>query len=583
MSLCLRGPTVRAFAFVAVVCVAAGFVAVAALGPHQASASERRVALVIGNAAYQHAPHLANPRNDASDVAASLEGFGFTVIKGFDLDKAAMDRMIREFAAALHQGDTGLFFYAGHGLQVAGINYLVPVDAELTAPSALDFEMVRLDVVQRSMERETATNILFLDACRDNPLVRNLARTMGTRSAEIGHGLSVVESGIGTLISFSTQPGNVAFDGAGRNSPFTAALLRHIAEPGQDLSRLLISVRNDVIASTRNQQVPWEDSALRAPFYFVEPREFAPMVTGVNSTTLAPSVSVKPPTLPPNKAMGQLWQPSPAVDRPSVPPTPPAVATPVSRKVASTTAATAVAIEAKEVVRARLAANVSHFWQIKAPPGQYRLVFDIKRADDQNSNLAAAVSALDPDGRDLGPLVGLNAIDVRRRLVKIIDTTGRASPDLILRVGGVGSIVDYWLGIFPLDAAVAFPYFSRTPTVEPLDLGRPVSAVLEAPSTNSDGAWYSVDVDAQDYRVSAEFTRVDGVKSNLAAGIDMFGRLGETGPGGENICGVNAIDVSARCARKLVFSEKASLLFRVRARTDAPLKAVVRIEPLASD
>ena len=119
------------------------------------------------------------------------------------------------------------------------------------------------------------------------------------------------------------------------------------------------------------------------------------------------------------------------------------------------------------------------------------------------------------------------------------------------------------LGIFPLDAAVAFPYFCITPTVEPLDLGRPVSAVLEAPSTNSDGAWYSVDVDAQDYRVSAEFTRVDGVKSNLAAGIDMFGRLGETGPGGENICGVNAIDVSARCARKLVFSEKASLLFRV--------------------
>src|SRR5215468_12457166 len=127
-------------------------------------------------------------------------------------------------------------------MQVGGSNYLVPVDAELANTAALDFEMVRLDLVQRTMERETATNVLFLDACRDNPLARNLARAMGTRSTDIGRGLAAAESGVGTLISFSTQPGNVALDGTGRNSPFAGALVKHITQPTEDLSTLLIRV-----------------------------------------------------------------------------------------------------------------------------------------------------------------------------------------------------------------------------------------------------------------------------------------------------------------------------------------------------
>ena len=112
----------------------------------------------------------------------------------------------------------------------------MPVDAQLSTASALDFEMVRLDLVHRTMEREAQTNILFLDACRDNPLARNLARAMGTRSAEIGRGLAQVESGVGTLISFSTQPGNVALDGAGRNSPFAGALVKQLSTSNDDLT-----------------------------------------------------------------------------------------------------------------------------------------------------------------------------------------------------------------------------------------------------------------------------------------------------------------------------------------------------------
>ena len=172
--------------------------------------AEKRVALVIGNSAYQHTPKLTNPRNDANDVSGVLRKYGFQVIEGFDLDKASFDRKVRDFANALQGTTAGVLFYAGHGLQVAGQNYLVPIDAQLTTPAALEFEMVRLDVIHRLMERQTNTNVLFLDACRDNPLARNLARAMGTRSTEIGRGLAAVESGVGTLISFSTQPGNVA-------------------------------------------------------------------------------------------------------------------------------------------------------------------------------------------------------------------------------------------------------------------------------------------------------------------------------------------------------------------------------------
>src|SRR6476620_1867991 len=184
------------------------FVASGSLGEAQAA---KRVALVIGNSAYKYAGELPNPRNDAADMAAVFKGLGFQVVEGVDLDKAAFDRKIRDFAAALQGAELGVFFYAGHGLQVGGHNYLVPTDAELSSQDGLDFEMVRLDLVHRTRERATDTNVIFLDACRNNPLERNLRRAMGTRGAgEIGKGLAAVQSGSGTLISFSTQPGNVA-------------------------------------------------------------------------------------------------------------------------------------------------------------------------------------------------------------------------------------------------------------------------------------------------------------------------------------------------------------------------------------
>ena len=233
-----------------------------------AAMAAKRVALVIGNSAYTNAPALANPKNDAQDMAAALKALGFTVILGTDLDKRTMDRKILEFSNALSGADAGVFHYSGHGLQVAGVNYLVPIDAALDSAAALDFEAVRLDLVQRTMEREAKTNILFLDACRNNPLTRNLARALGTRSADIGHGLAPAELGVGTLVSFSTQPGNVALDGSGRNSPYSGPLAKAIGTPGEDILSILTAVRNEVLATTGEKQVPWENHALRARFYF---------------------------------------------------------------------------------------------------------------------------------------------------------------------------------------------------------------------------------------------------------------------------------------------------------------------------
>jgi len=141
--------------------------------------AEKRVALVIGNSSYTHATALPNPSNDAADMAAALTRLGFEVVAGIDLDKSAMRRTIRKFSTALEGADVALFFYAGHGLQVNGKNYLAPVNAQIKTESDLDFDMVDLNLVLRQMERQKSTNLVFLDACRDNPLLKDLARSMG--------------------------------------------------------------------------------------------------------------------------------------------------------------------------------------------------------------------------------------------------------------------------------------------------------------------------------------------------------------------------------------------------------------------
>jgi uncharacterized caspase-like protein len=230
------------------------------------AAADKRVALVIGNAAYQNVPPLQNPSNDATDIAAKLRGLNFEVIEGIDLGKRDMERRIRAFAEALSGADVGLFYYAGHGLQVDQRNFLAPVDAQLKSEADLDFEAMQLDLVLKQMVRNARTSIVFLDACRDNPLAANLAQV--SRSLDVGRGLARVEAAASMMVVYSTEPGKVALDGTGRNSPFTAALLRHIDSEGESISDVMIDVRNDVLKETGGKQRPFESASLTGQFYF---------------------------------------------------------------------------------------------------------------------------------------------------------------------------------------------------------------------------------------------------------------------------------------------------------------------------
>jgi hypothetical protein len=239
------------------------------LGLLSSTSAETRVALVIGNSAYVNAAPLKNPRNDALDMTAALEVLGFKVFGGFDLDYADMGAKIGEFEDAARTADVTLLFYAGHGMQVNGKNYLIPVNAKLERESALNFEAIDSDAVLNSMYGPGKTAIVFLDACRDNPLTRRFKRSLGvTRSTSVDQGLaapSIADGGM--LIGFSTSPGSVAADGDGRNSPFTTALLNHIATPGLEIQQLMTRVKADVYAVTKSDQVPWHNSSLRSEVY----------------------------------------------------------------------------------------------------------------------------------------------------------------------------------------------------------------------------------------------------------------------------------------------------------------------------
>ncbi len=265
------------------------------LAPGTRAAAER-VALVIGNGAYQKAGVLANPSNDAGDIALALRNIGFDVVEGRDLDKRGMEDKIREFSRKLDNSKLALFFYAGHGLQVGGRNYLVPVDAALERPGDLNLEAIDVTLVLQQMEAERRVNLVFLDACRDNPLARSLARTLGTRSSSVGQGLASIQSTVGTMIAYATQPDNVALDGSGRNSPFTSALLKHIATPGLEISSLMRRVRTDVVTATRDRQVPWDHSSLMGDVVLV-PASLNP--GDAASTPVAPVPTPRPVAQPP--------------------------------------------------------------------------------------------------------------------------------------------------------------------------------------------------------------------------------------------------------------------------------------------
>jgi uncharacterized caspase-like protein len=223
--------------------------------------SGRRLALVIGNGAYREAPKLGNPVNDARDMAAALERVGFTVTLLTDAAHRRMEEAIDAFGLALRPEDVGLFYYSGHGVQVRGENYLIPVDANPKRATVLKFEAVNAARVLGMMEAAgNRLNLVILDACRNNPFK---GFTKG-----LDPGLARMDAPSGTLLAYATAPGQVAEDGAGRNSPYTAALLRHLPTPALKVEDVFKRVRTDVERATRKAQTPWEATSLKGDFYF---------------------------------------------------------------------------------------------------------------------------------------------------------------------------------------------------------------------------------------------------------------------------------------------------------------------------
>ncbi|HEX9077956.1 MAG TPA: caspase family protein [Desulfuromonadaceae bacterium] len=220
-----------------------------------------RVALVIGNSAYPDIP-LKNPANDAGDVAAELKKAGFHVRLLTNATREQMDKAISAFGREIRPGGVSMFYYAGHGIQAGGINYLVPVDSRIESEDEIPSRGVDVNLVLRKMDSaRSRVNIIVLDACRNNPFSRSF------RSAS--RGLAQMAAPKGSVIVYATDPGSVAADGSGRNGIFTKHLLAHMITPGIEVEQMLKQVRGGVEAETRGRQVPWTNTSLTGDFYFV--------------------------------------------------------------------------------------------------------------------------------------------------------------------------------------------------------------------------------------------------------------------------------------------------------------------------
>lgn len=258
-----------------------------------AALAQRRIALVIGNAQYQHEASLANPHKDAIDIAGILRRAGFDLVGGralLDLTKSQMDGATRDFGVAARNADVALVYYSGHGLQIGGTNYLIPTDATAVTEAEVGLTMLSIDLVMSQLDASRAQfKLVLLDACRNNPFAR------GAKGGE--RGLAEMRAPRGTIIGFATQPGNVASDGVpGGNSPYTSALREHMIRPGLGQFELLNDVGLAVMRATRDRQQPWmAASPIEGRFSFVAPAIIAPPSPTPSAISQNPVTSIPVP------------------------------------------------------------------------------------------------------------------------------------------------------------------------------------------------------------------------------------------------------------------------------------------------
>src|ERR1700736_5289255 len=234
-----------------------------------AAKADRRVAFVVGNGAYKNVAQLPNPPIDAKAIAGALRNVGFEVVEGTNLTRDKMTERLLDFGKKAQGADVALFFYAGHGIAIAGTNYLLPVDADIK--SEMDVKLgaaINIDVTLDQTMSDAKVKLVFLDACRDNPFTAKIKLNSATRSVSVQSGLAEMKSGEGTLIAFATGPGQTALDGQeGTNSPFTRALIAHITSPGVEIQQAMTEVRAQVNEETNKGQLPWGHTNLIGSVY----------------------------------------------------------------------------------------------------------------------------------------------------------------------------------------------------------------------------------------------------------------------------------------------------------------------------
>ncbi len=248
----------------------------------QPGTGKRKVALVIGNSVYQHTESLANPVNDSVAMRDALTRLGFEVFSGENVGISQFRKLVGDFKTAAETSETALVYFSGHGFQLRGLNYLVPSDAALKSEGSIGSETIRLDTLISDIQGSGRQTLVFLDACRNNPLPPSQRRD---------DGLAQIQAGNGVFVAFATQPGNISYDGRSQLSPFTKAIVNHIGTPGQNISDLMINVRNDVERMTLHQQTPWDQSSLKRQVYLGGEKEQPPLAAGEAMASLAPGAA----------------------------------------------------------------------------------------------------------------------------------------------------------------------------------------------------------------------------------------------------------------------------------------------------
>jgi uncharacterized caspase-like protein len=273
-----------------------------------AALADKRVAFVVGNAAYRNVPQLPNPAIDAKAIANVLRSVGFKVVEGTNLTRDKMTERLLDFGKKAEGADVAVFFYAGHGIAVNNVNYLLPIDADLK--SEMDVKLgaaINVDLTLEQTMADAKVKLVFLDACRDNPFAARIRSAKATRSVAVNSGLAEMKSGEGTLLAFATGPGQTALDGdVGNHSPFTRALISNIAKPGVEIQQAMTKVRAQVNEETNKNQLPWGHTNLIGEVYLNPQAASADKPAA--DTPAATTVASAAPTAPATAMEVEFWR-----------------------------------------------------------------------------------------------------------------------------------------------------------------------------------------------------------------------------------------------------------------------------------